>query len=119
MKRLIYLLILVLVSGIVLNSCQKLAKNAIDCLRVSELTSVAAKPDGARKMKFGVDCYASGSIQSVTWEFGDATTATTNTTLTTHTYTSAGNYTVTAKVTIITADGTTCVPQPTTSFTIY
>jgi hypothetical protein len=119
MKRLIYLLCLVFISSIVLNSCQKMAQDAIDCLRVSELISVQSAADGNKKMKLWVTSYSSGSMQSVTWDFGDGTTATANPQSTIiHTYPSAGNYTVRATVTVDLHNGNTCGPNPEKSITV-
>jgi hypothetical protein len=119
MKRLIYLVFLVVVSVILLNSCQKMAQDAIDCLRVSELISIQSATDGNKKMKFWVTSYGSGSMQSVTWNFGDGTTATANPQSTIiHTYPSTGNYTVTAMVTIDLHNGNTCGPQPKKAITV-
>lgn len=90
-----------LLSMIMLSACSKNdAEDVTDCIGQSLLTIVShdAVADNPKKIAFSVTHSDDPKIKSITWDFGDNMTESSNSATITHTYTQAGSYQVKLKV---------------------
>lgn len=119
MGKRIKLLGVVLLAMATFAGCKKAEEGIVDCLSESIKTGVhvTVSAGNAKQVSTEVTYWGHKTITSVKWEFGDGTTATTTGLSSSHTYTTAGNYTVKARVTF-TEGKSSCEVDPTKAVTI-
>ncbi len=89
------------------NSCSKAEESIVDCAFESAYVQIHNSTDGTnpKLMNYSIEYTGSGTLQSVTWTFGDGKTGTGA--VVTHTYAAAGTYEAVATVTVK-KDGSEC-----------
>lgn len=116
MKQVLCVMLIAVVAG--LSSCGKAVADGIDCFGESLLVSVsytaAANP---KEIHFNINYDGNFTIGSVVWDYGDNNSATVNGRTAIHTYTTAGSYTVKAKVSLKRGSAT-CIPEPVKNITV-
>ena len=97
-----FAIILVLTSmAFISNSCSKALESIVDCTGEVVLVKLEHTPDAtnSKKINFSFTYAGSGTVQAVTWNFGDGTAPVAGKE-TSHTYSAAGTYVVKAEATI-------------------
>lgn len=113
------LIVGILVAFLISGSCKKVEKSMVDCLGESIKTTVhvTVTASNTKQVATEVKYWGHHTITSVKWEYGDGVTATTTGLSSSHTYTTAGNYTVKARVTF-TEGKSSCEVDPTKAINI-
>ncbi|KIO52346.1 hypothetical protein IW18_14615 [Flavobacterium hibernum] len=114
-----FAIILILASmAFIGNSCSKALESIVDCTGESVLVKLEHTPDAAnsKKINFSLTYAGSGTVQAVTWNFGDGTAPVAGKEVS-HTYSTAGSYVVKAEVSIKKGDDT-CGMTPQRTITV-
>lgn len=100
------------------NSCSKAIDSIVDCTGESVLVKLEHTPDAAnsKKINFSLSYAGSGTVQAVTWNFGDGTAPVAGKEVS-HTYSKTGSFVVKAEVSIKKGDNT-CGMTPQRTITI-
>lgn len=100
MKKIATILLLISIAFIS-DSCSKAIESIVDCTGEIILVKLEHTPDAANSKKINFSFYyaGSGTVEAVTWNFGDGT-APVASKETSHTYSAAGTYVVKAEATI-------------------
>lgn len=100
--------ILALMAAIfIASSCSKAEESIVDCTFESANSQIHNSTDATnpKLMNYSIEYTGSGTLQNVTWTFGDGSTGTGA--VVTHTYAAAGTYEAIATVTVK-KDGSEC-----------
>jgi hypothetical protein len=100
------------------NSCSKTIDSIVDCTGESVLVKLEHTPDAAnsKKINFSFSYSGSGTVQAVTWNFGDGTAPVAGKDVS-HTFSAAGNFVVKAEATIK-KDNSNCTMTPQRTITV-
>lgn len=117
MKKIATILMLIIIT-LMSNSCSKAVESIVDCTGESVLVKLEHTPDAANSKKINFSFYyaGSGTVQAVTWNFGDGTAPVAGKE-TSHTYTTAGTYVIKAEATIKKGDSN-CNMTPQRTITV-
>ncbi|WP_431243335.1 PKD domain-containing protein [Flavobacterium sp. P21] len=117
MKKIVTILILVLVF-FMSNSCSKALDSIVDCTGESVLVKLEHSPDAANSKKINFSFYyaGSGTVQAVTWNFGDGSAPVAGKEVS-HTYSAPGTYVVKVDGSIK-KDDSNCTMKPQRTITV-
>lgn len=106
MKNTLKFLVL-LIAIFIANSCSKAEESIVDCTFETANSQIHNSTDATnpKLMNYSIEYTGSGTLQNVTWTFGDGSTGTGA--VVTHTYAAAGTYEAIATVTVK-KDGSEC-----------
>lgn len=117
MKKIATILMLISIA-FMSNSCSKALESIVDCTGETVLVKLEHTPDAtnSKKINFSFNYAGSGTVQAVTWNFGDGTAPVAGKE-TSHTYSTAGTYVVKAEATIKKGDNN-CGMTPQRTITV-
>lgn len=109
----------ILAASMIFVSCKKTTESVVDCLSedIRQSVHVTVNANNPKEVTTEVKYWGTKTIGSIKWEYRDGVVETTTSLTGMHTYSSAGNYTIKAKITI-TEGKSSCASDHTKTVTI-